>query len=224
MAVIGEKDCGDCPRTSLRNSRTVKHPPGWALHPEGCGRGHRRPAAQAESGVGQRAWNTSQGALSAGRSFAIRKRRPADLRVLRKSTGSRLPPARMVHYVCDACHSGSANEPDPAVLLGKRAARGPSPWPSPSMKDARIKMHGPEHHFLVPAVLLSAFCNAEGRAPQEKAALIAQARERRRTSREAPAASNGNCGREPWEPGIFMSLVQPARPPSPTLHLAALPT
>jgi hypothetical protein len=29
------------------------------------------------------------------------------------------------------------------------------------MKNPQIKMHGPEHHFLVPAVLLAAYYNTQ---------------------------------------------------------------
>jgi len=114
------------------------------------------------------------------------------------------------HYVCDACHSGSANDLIQRFCSAS-ALREPIAMAVTLMKDARIKMHGPEHHFLVPAVLLSAFCNAEGRAPQEKAALIAKARERAQDVKGGSCGFNGNCGAAVGT-GIFMSLATGATP------------
>jgi hypothetical protein len=114
------------------------------------------------------------------------------------------------HYVCDACHSGSAND-----LIQRFSSassqREPIAMAMTLMRDARVKMHGPEHHFLVPAVLLSAFCNATGRAPQEKAALIAKARERAQEVKGGSCGFNGNCGAGVGT-GIFISLVTGATP------------
>jgi hypothetical protein len=43
-------------------------------------------------------------------------------------------------------------------------------------------MHGPEHHFLVPASLITAYCNHRGE-PGRKGELLARARERASRSR-----------------------------------------
>jgi len=63
------------------------------------------------------------------------------------------------HYVCDACHSrpavdalrellSASNETDPGILLEQ------------AMAHTSVPMHGPEHHVMVPAVIVAAARNA----------------------------------------------------------------
>jgi hypothetical protein len=113
------------------------------------------------------------------------------------------------HYVCDACHSGSANDLIQRFCSAS-ARREPVSMAITLMKDARVKMHGPEHHFLVPAVLLAAFCNTTGRE-RERAGLIAKARERAQEIKGGSCGFNGNCGAGVGT-GIFVSLVTGATP------------
>ncbi|MCK4717470.1 MAG: SAM-dependent methyltransferase, partial [Thermoplasmata archaeon] len=65
------------------------------------------------------------------------------------------------HFICDSCHSSSANDMiekfcitttlcDPIEIMMKM------------MRHPSVKMHGPEHHFLVPAALLAAYYNVVG--------------------------------------------------------------
>ena len=63
------------------------------------------------------------------------------------------------HFICDHCHSKDAKE---IIKKAVHADRGIDPLnlANDIMKHPSIKMHGPEHHFLVPAVLLSAYYNA----------------------------------------------------------------
>jgi hypothetical protein len=114
------------------------------------------------------------------------------------------------HYVCDACHSGSAND-----LIERFCSATDSVLPVSMaitlMKDRRVKMHGPEHHFLVPAVLLAAYCNSTGRPRGEKAALITKARSRAEEVKGGSCGFNGNCGAAVGT-GIFVSLVTGATP------------
>ncbi len=116
------------------------------------------------------------------------------------------------HYVCDACHSASANE-----LIERTCSASISPGPLAQamalMRDPRIKMHGPEHHFLVPAVLLSAFCSATGRDAEEKARLIGKARKRAEEVKGGSCGFNGACGAGIGA-GIFMSVATGATPVS----------
>jgi hypothetical protein len=116
------------------------------------------------------------------------------------------------HFVCDACHGGSAND-----LVERACAASPAVQPVTLavtlMRDRRIKMHGPEHHFLVPAVLLAAYCNATGRSAEEKAALIAKARTRAEKVPGGWCGFAGNCGAGVGT-GIFVSLVTGATPVS----------
>jgi hypothetical protein len=114
------------------------------------------------------------------------------------------------HFVCDACHSGSAND------LIERYASASKSLEAISMavflmRDARIKMHGPEHHFLVPAVLLAAYCNATGRQQEEKTEMISKARRRAEEVKGGSCGFSGNCGAAVGT-GIFVSLVTGATP------------
>ncbi|MGD0659851.1 MAG: DUF5714 domain-containing protein [Syntrophorhabdales bacterium] len=113
------------------------------------------------------------------------------------------------HFVCDACHSLSAND------LIERFTNA-CVWKDPLemaitlMKSPSVKMHGPEHHFLVPAVLLSAFYNVKGE-PAEKAGRIAKARQRAEHVLGGFCGFYGNCGAAVGT-GIFMSVVTGATP------------
>ncbi len=70
------------------------------------------------------------------------------------------------HFVCDACHAGDAlaaiehlcrtsRETDLVALL-RRVRAHPA-----------IHPHGPEHHSLVPALLVTAYANAGGELPED---------------------------------------------------------
>lgn len=115
------------------------------------------------------------------------------------------------HFVCDACHSGSAND-----LIERYAAASKSleavSMAKTLMRDARIKMHGPEHHFLVPAVLLAAYCNATGRPQEEKSEMILKARKRAEEVKGGPAALAATVGRRSVR-GFSQALL-PERPRS----------
>jgi hypothetical protein len=96
------------------------------------------------------------------------------------------------HYACDACHAapakdviertcGASDEEDP-VALAERLMHHPS-----------VKMHGPEHHFLVPAVLVAAWSNARGE-PGLRAARVAEARRRSEPVLGGFCGIQGACG------------------------------
>lgn len=65
------------------------------------------------------------------------------------------------HYICDKCHSKPG-----LVVITAEALRTESTNPieiaMKMMDDEHIHMHGPEHHYLVPAALLAAYYNAGG--------------------------------------------------------------
>jgi len=80
------------------------------------------------------------------------------------------------HFVCDSCHEASGND-----LIEKACIESDSTKPVELaialMKSPSIKMHGPEHHFLVPAVLLAAYYNLQNNyAEKEKEIHIARKR------------------------------------------------
>jgi hypothetical protein len=111
------------------------------------------------------------------------------------------------HYVCDRCHAlgpvelihetcRGATERDP-VALAVRLMRSP-----------RVAMHGPEHHFLVPAVLLTAAANVLGDGRRQEWLDTARTR--------AAAILGGFCG---WGVcgagvgvGLFVSILKGATP------------
>ena len=113
------------------------------------------------------------------------------------------------HFVCDDCHGRPAAE-----LIEKfciiSESNDPIRMAIALMKNARVAMHGPEHHFLVPAVLLSAHYNASGR-PNEKASKIREAKLRSGDILGGFCGFHGNCGAAVGT-GIFVSLVTGATP------------
>ncbi len=78
------------------------------------------------------------------------------------------------------------------------------------MRNPKVKMHGPEHHFLVPAVLLSSYYNINGN-PHEKEAKIREARERASKVPGGFCGYFGDCGAAVGT-GIFVSLITNATP------------
>lgn len=113
------------------------------------------------------------------------------------------------HFVCDQCHEQPANDfieracilselTDP-LLLAERL-----------MQNPVIKMHGPEHHFLVPAVLLSAFYNKTGE-PGQKPGKIQKARQRAEKILGGFCGTHGICGAAVGT-GIFTSVITAATP------------
>jgi hypothetical protein len=90
------------------------------------------------------------------------------------------------HFVCDKCHSLSSNDyiEEFCVKTGKTD---PLEMALTIMKNDKIKMHGPEHHFLVPAILLSSYYNKIGE-PSVKIEKIKTAKKR------AEIVPGGFCG------------------------------
>lgn len=113
------------------------------------------------------------------------------------------------HFVCDACHSGSAKD----VIerwCGAWAGTDPLELARALMRHPALKLHGPEHHFLVPAALLAAHANARG-TPGEKARLLAEARRRSEPVAGGFCGYQGACGAAIGA-GIYVSLAAGATP------------
>lgn len=117
---------------------------------------------------------------------------------------------RMGHYVCDACHNGSAND-----LIERYCSRTDSTSPVQMaltlMNNPAVKMHGPEHHFLVPAVLLAAFHAATNAGKGTLAKWVREARKRADDVKGGFCGFHGACGAAIGA-GIFMSIVTGATP------------
>jgi len=90
------------------------------------------------------------------------------------------------HYICDACHSLPATDFITRYSVTSEV-KDPLEQAVALMRDPRVAMHGPEHHFLVPAVLLSAYYNMKSEtALKEEKIRVAQKR--------AAAVPGGFCG------------------------------
>jgi hypothetical protein len=108
------------------------------------------------------------------------------------------------HYVCDRCHSMEAMEQMREFCLHS-VSTDPMEIADMLMKNPKVKMHGPEHHFLVPAVLLTAYYNLrEDHDLLKKKLQTALSR-----AEYVPGGfcgSHGNCGAAVGT-GIFISVV-----------------
>jgi hypothetical protein len=113
------------------------------------------------------------------------------------------------HFVCDRCHRLGA---DDAIeqYCHSTTEKDPVKMAITLMLNPEVNMHGPEHHFLVPAVLLAAYCNTVGN-PDRKSKLIAAARERSGMIRGGACGFLGDCGAAVGT-GIFISLITGATP------------
>ncbi len=75
------------------------------------------------------------------------------------------------------------------------------------MRSPQVKMHGPEHHFLVPAVLLAAYFNVK-KDHEQKVVKIKEARAR---SSKVLGGFYRDCGAAVGT-GIFISLITNSTP------------
>jgi len=113
------------------------------------------------------------------------------------------------HYVCDSCHSATGNDAIEAVCQST-TLQDPIEIALTLMRDTRIMMHGPEHHFIVPAVLLAAYYNTIHQ-PALKKAKILKARQRADNVLGGFCGYYGTCGAAVGA-GIFISLITDASP------------
>jgi hypothetical protein len=78
------------------------------------------------------------------------------------------------------------------------------------MNNVKVPMHGPEHHFIIPAVLLAAYYNVKGDL-SEKRRKIKEARRRSSNVLGGFCGFYGDCGAAVGT-GIFMSLITESTP------------
>ena len=117
------------------------------------------------------------------------------------------------HFICDVCHSASALDVI-ANYCSHTEETDPTAIALTLMRHPSVKMHGPEHHFLVPAALIAAYYNITGNK-EEKDSKLAQARERSKHVLGGFCGFYGTCGAGVGT-GIFMSLIMNATPVSTT--------
>ncbi|MCD4797289.1 MAG: SAM-dependent methyltransferase [Candidatus Cloacimonetes bacterium] len=113
------------------------------------------------------------------------------------------------HFICDNCHSLPANDLVKQFCIVSKS-EDPIEMALILMRNEKIKMHGPEHHFLVPAVLLASYYNLIN-DEKTKIEKIEEAEKR------AKSLSGGFCGffgacAAGVGTGIFISLITNATP------------
>ncbi len=112
------------------------------------------------------------------------------------------------HYVCDRCHgAGSAAEVIPLLLRSRE--KDPQKLLEEVFALPGVHMHGPEHHYLVPCVLLTAYRNCGGELDLRDA--LSEAMKR---GRQVPGGACGNwgvCGAAAGA-GIYFSILTRSTP------------
>jgi hypothetical protein len=114
------------------------------------------------------------------------------------------------HYICDNCHRDSAGDVIESACISS-TTRDPAALALNLMAHPSMNMHGPEHHFLVPAALLAAYAEVQGLSKAEKESLIHKARQRSEDVKGGFCGLHGACGAGIGT-GIFVSLISGATP------------
>ena len=113
------------------------------------------------------------------------------------------------HYVCDACHSMSGLDLIESYCKETNKTN-PIDMAIDLMNSPSVNMHGPEHHFLVPAVLITSYYNIKG-DDKSKVKKLAVAKKRGSAVPGGVCGFHGNCGAAVGT-GIFMSIITEASP------------
>lgn len=114
------------------------------------------------------------------------------------------------HFVCDECHSVSAGK-----IIIKYCAQtvevDPVKIANNLMDMSAIKMHGPEHHILVPCALIASYSNVIKIEQSEKLRMLEEAYKRGKTIPGGFCGFGGACGAGIGA-GIFVSIIEKATP------------
>ncbi len=113
------------------------------------------------------------------------------------------------HFVCDDCHTKPA-EGIITKLCVQNSGIDPIALADKIMQHEAIKMHGPEHHFMVPAVLLACYYTQLEQVEKIPAALE-KARQRASHVPGSFCGTNGACGAGIGT-GVFLSVATQATP------------
>lgn len=114
------------------------------------------------------------------------------------------------HYVCDSCHEKDGIEVIKEYCL-KTESKDPIKIAEEIMADQRIPMHGPEHHALVPAVIVAAYKNLTGNSTDED---ILEAINRGKEVPGGACGYYGACGAGVGV-GVAISVIYKATPLTP---------
>jgi len=112
------------------------------------------------------------------------------------------------HYICDQCHAQDGYTYITNYTIEAKV-KNPILIATDLMKNKLINMHGPEHHYLVVAALLSAYKNAGGKI--ELTECLQLARQRAKNVPGGICGLWGSCGAAIGA-GIFISVVTSATP------------
>ncbi|MDV0446605.1 hypothetical protein MsAg5_04510 [Methanosarcinaceae archaeon Ag5] len=112
------------------------------------------------------------------------------------------------HFVCNDCHAqkGLATI---TYYAQNSLSKNPINISIEMMKSPSINMHGPEHHFLVPAALLTAYKNAGADIDLNES--LAAAKQRAKNVPGGICGMWGSCGAAIGT-GIFVSVATKATP------------
>ncbi|MGA7828617.1 MAG: DUF5714 domain-containing protein [Geobacteraceae bacterium] len=114
------------------------------------------------------------------------------------------------HYICDNCHRDSAADVIESACISS-TTQDPAALALTLMAHPSMNMHGPEHHFLVPAALLASYAEVKELPKVEKENLISKARQRSEDVKGGFCGLHGACGAGIGT-GIFVSLISGATP------------
>lgn len=111
------------------------------------------------------------------------------------------------HFVCDDCHRGNLLEP--FTWLTQSTEKNPLVLFLQIVQSKAVHMHGPEHHILVPAVLLTAYRNNGGSID-----LPAALGEAKRRGAQVPGGTCGywGCCGAAVGAGIALSILTGSAP------------
>jgi hypothetical protein len=113
------------------------------------------------------------------------------------------------HFICDGCHSLPANDLIEQYCINSDS-EDPLEMALNLMRSPQVKMHGPEHHYLIPAVLITTFYNIK-KDQESKQKNLKKAKGRAEKVLGGFCGFYGNCGAAVGT-GIFISLISGATP------------
>ena len=113
------------------------------------------------------------------------------------------------HFICDRCNRMGAEDLIESTTI-RSTSDNPFAIAESLLESPAVKMHGPEHHFLVPATLIAALYNHTGEQ-EKKERRIKSARRRAEMIKGGSCGFLGDCGAAVGT-GIFVSVVTGATP------------
>ncbi len=121
------------------------------------------------------------------------------------------------HFICDTCHSTDILSQVKRLLMASESAD-PAALMLEVFSLPGLKMHGPEYHSIVPAVLVAAYQNQSGTRDE---AAIDEAIRRGRDIKGGSCGYHGICGAAAGT-GIAVSILEKATPLSDTARGQAM--